>query len=343
MSAYKTLIMLSISILITLSAFQYNAIAGPKTETTNKTSSSTSSNPNSKTSDQLKEDKTTDSQLSSAKEDPSNATDLDSEKKVLENSATEKTGAEDILLQKTDEKNSTVSDSKDSRNEKSSLKKKTTPTTEVLLNLGYDDPGEKKKDSSFFGGLLSGIASVVWYILSILFVIALGVFAIYGVKLFSTKYGNFTGAGNDLLNVLEVKYIAPGKAVCLVEVADKVLVLSMTGNNINHLSDITDQDKVNALKLAAVEKKVEPLQPFQVVLDKISKRNVAKKPKRNANDQSQNMETRSQRAKNAGEWQDDLNSTGDNIRKLLDDIANQNKPAKRNRPSSKHGRGGENK
>jgi flagellar biogenesis protein FliO len=222
-------------------------------------------------------------------------------------------------------------------------KNKTTVTTEALLNLGYDDPGEQKKDSSFFGGLLSGIASVVWYVLSIVLVLAIGIFAIYGIKLFSTKYGNFAGSGSDLLSVLEVKHIAPGKAVCLVEVAEKVLVLSMTSNNINYLAEVTDRDKVEELKTAAEQKKTEPMQPFQIVLDKITNRGTLKKTRKDSTSLSVDKKISPQRAQATSEWQDDLNSTGENIKKLLDDIANQNKPVKRNRPSSKQGRGGERK
>jgi flagellar biogenesis protein FliO len=227
--------------------------------------------------------------------------------------------------------------------DKDSTAKKTTVTSEVLLNLDYDDPGDQKKGSSFFGSLVSGITSVIGYILSIAFVLALGIFAIYGVKFFSTKYGTFTGAGNDLLNVLEVKHIAPGKAVCLVEIAGKVLILSMAGNTINHLSDITEQEKVEALKLAAEEKKTEPLQPFQIMLEKISNRYTNKKTKRGTGGRPQAGETRIKRMDNTSEWQDDLHTTGDNIRKLLEEIAERDKPVKRTQSTAKRDRGGEHK
>jgi flagellar biogenesis protein FliO len=222
--------------------------------------------------------------------------------------------------------------------------KKTTATTEALLNLDYQGPEDQKENSSFFGNLLSGATSVIGYLLAIAFVLALGVFAIYGVKLFSTKYGTLTGGSNDLVNVLEVKYLAPGKSICLVEIAGKILVLSMTGNTINHLSDITEHEKVDFLKQAAENKKTEPLQPFQIMLDKISNRQTktSAKTSRKSAGNIVNQRVSSYRQDESGNaWQDELHTAGDNIKKLLEEIAEQDKSGRRPRQTTRHDRGGE--
>jgi flagellar biogenesis protein FliO len=218
--------------------------------------------------------------------------------------------------------------------------KKTTATTEALLNLDYQGPEDQKQDTSFFGNLLSGATSVIGYLLAIAFVLALGIFAIYGVKLFSTKYGTLTGGNNDLVNVLEVKYLAPGKSICLVEIAGKVLVLSMTGNTINHLSDITEHEKVDSLKQAAENKKAEPLQPFQIMLDKITNRQMKTSRKSTENIVNQRVSSYRQ-AENGNAWQDELHTAGDNIKKLLEEIAEQDKSGRRPRQTPRRDRGGE--
>jgi flagellar biogenesis protein FliO len=223
---------------------------------------------------------------------------------------------------------------------KKSTGKKTTATTEALLNLDYQGPEDQKQDTSFFGNLLSGATSVIGYLLAIAFVLALGIFAIYGVKLFSTKYGTLTGGSNDLVNVLEIKYLAPGKSICLVEIAGKVLVLSMTGNTINHLSDITEHEKVDSLKQAAENKKTEPLQPFQIMLDKITNRQTKTSRKSTENIVNQRVSSYGQ-AESSNAWQDELHTAGDNIKKLLEEIAEQDKSGRRPRQTTKRDRGGE--
>jgi flagellar biogenesis protein FliO len=218
--------------------------------------------------------------------------------------------------------------------------KKTTATTEALLNLDYQGPEDQKQDTSFFGNLLSGATSVIGYLLAIAFVLALGIFAIYGVKLFSTKYGTLTGGSNDLVNVLEIKYLAPGKSICLVEIAGKVLVLSMTGNTINHLSDITEHEKVDSLKQAAENKKTEPLQPFQIMLDKVANRQTKTSRKPTENIVNQRVSSYRQTESNNA-WQDELHTAGDNIKKLLEGIAEQDKSGRRTRQTPRRDRGGE--
>lgn len=203
----------------------------------------------------------------------------------------------------------------------------------------YQDPGNKKEESSPIIQVLQTVFDFVKYIFYLAVVLAVGFLAIYGVKLFTTKYNTLTGGGNELLNILEVRYLAPGKAICLVEVADKVLVIGLAGNNINQLGEFTEIEQVQALKQAAA-KKPEALQPFQAAIEKITKKfsNTAakqsRKPARKRRETAPQEETH---------WSEELHSTGDNIRKLLDEIKEQDKRTRGSRRNPKRDRGEEHK
>jgi flagellar biogenesis protein FliO len=303
------------------------------TSTTDENTAGTSKNQNSN-----KEKSTNDQQTSAALKTEASPKTESSNNDLFNNNA-----LADFKTTNNDTQNSKSLNKTDNGSEKS-VGKKTTATTEALLNLDYQGPEDKKESSSFFGNLLSGATSVIGYLLAIAFVLALGVFAIYGVKLFSTKYGTLTGSSNDLVNVLEIKYLAPGKSICLVEIAGKVLVLSMTGNTINHLSDITEHEKVDFLKQAAENKKTEPLQPFQVMLEKISNRQTktSTKTRRKSAGNTVNQRVSDYRqTENSNAWQDELHTAGDNIKKLLEEIAEQDGSGRRSRQTTRRDRGGE--
>jgi flagellar biogenesis protein FliO len=215
----------------------------------------------------------------------------------------------------------------------------------------YQDPAKEQKKTSWFMGIIDSIFSFIKYVLYLAIVIAVGLLAIYGVKIFTTKYNSLTGGGHEILNVLEVRYMAPGKALCLVEVAGKVIVLGLAGNNINHLSDISDPEQVEMIKRAAAAKP-EPLQPFQGYLEKVVDRFMyapgksskagksakASKPVKVKDLDAGGKSASSPRTKrptetsNGAAWRDDLNSTGDNLRKLLEDIKEQDKKGKGQKP-----------
>lgn len=214
----------------------------------------------------------------------------------------------------------------------SAIKPSSEPDGKFLVDE-YDDPGKPKEKTSFFIQLVYTVWDIIKYIFYLALVLGIGFLAIYGIKLFTTKY-NALGGG-DLVNILEVKYIAPGKAVCLVEIAGKVLALGLTGNNINLLSEFTETDHVEALRNAAA-KKPEPLQPFQGILERFSKRFSTPA-------QGKMVKTAKKRhgrtANSSANWKDDLYSTGDNIRKLLDEIKEQEQKARGSDPPSNLNRG----
>jgi flagellar protein FliO/FliZ len=69
----------------------------------------------------------------------------------------------------------------------------------------------------------------------------------FGFKKYVLKNTMF-GGGDKLVNVLGSGFLGPKKNIVLVEVADEVLVLGMSQNNISLLTNITDPDKIEEIK-----------------------------------------------------------------------------------------------
>jgi len=239
--------------------------------------------------------------------------------------------------QEKDSAQKSTKESSDSRlKAESSIQPKSEPNGKYYIG-DYDDPGKPKEKQNFFVGFLYTVFGVIKYVLSFALVIGIGILTIYGVKIFTTKYNAMAGGGYDLINVLETRYIAPGKSVCLVEVAGKVLVLGVTGNNINPLSELTDIEQVDALKQMAA-RKPEPLQPFQAYLEKFSNRFSGTQEKRSKRPVKRKRDITVE--DESTHWRDDLKSTGENISKILEEIKKQDKTRPRDSGSAtKRGRG----
>ncbi|MBS3909687.1 MAG: flagellar biosynthetic protein FliO [Actinobacteria bacterium] len=235
------------------------------------------------------------------------------------------------------EKAGAVTSSSQGTDDEAASRPKTESGGEFLFDA-YRDPGEPQETTGFLAGIFQTVVNAVKYIFYFALVIGVGFLAIFGVKVFTTKYNSITG-GQELIRVLDIRYLAPGKAICLVEAAGKILVVGLAGNNINPLAEIDDFEQVEALRSLAATKP-EPLQPFQAYLEKFSGR-FSKAQKRS--------ETRSRRpAKRETEsslgtenhWRDDLHSTGQNINQLLEEIKKQDSKRSEGTPSSTNkGRG----
>jgi len=196
----------------------------------------------------------------------------------------------------------------------------------------YDDPGNPEEKRGFLAQLLVTITNIIKYVFYLALVLGIGFAAIYGIKLLQTKYNTLSGMGNELINVLEVRYLAPGKAVCLVEVGGKVVMLGMAGNSINSLCEFKEGEGAEMLKQAA-DKKSEAMQPFQGVLDKFTKR-FTSAPTKSA---KTTRKRRERPSSSDADWADDLYSTGENIRKILEEIKEQDKEPKSSRPRRSRG------
>ena len=207
---------------------------------------------------------------------------------------------------------------------------------EFLLG-DYQDPGAPQEKKSFLVGAFETIVNIIKYIVYFALVLGVGFLAILGLKFFTTKYNSMTG-GQELIHVLDIRYLAPGKAVCLVEAAGKVLVVGLAGNNINPLAEIDDFEQIEALKNIAAAKP-EPLQPFQAYLEKFSGRfsKAQKKPQTKSRRPARREPEASVSTEN--HWRDDLHSTGQNINQLLEEIKKQDSKRSEGAPSSNKGRG----
>jgi flagellar biosynthetic protein FliO len=81
--------------------------------------------------------------------------------------------------------------------------------------------------------------------LSVVLVVVLGVVAIYVSKKLLPR---MTGASGKEIRVLETAYLGPRKAVHLVEIANRRLVIGSTNENITALADVTGQTKIKIQK-----------------------------------------------------------------------------------------------
>jgi len=234
------------------------------------------------------------------------------------------------------EKADAVTSSNQSAKNKTASPPKKESGGEFLFDT-YQDPGEPQEKTSFLAGIFQTIVSAIKYIFYFALVIGVGFLAIFGIKVFTTKYNSITG-GQELIHVLDIRYLAPGKAVCLVEAAGKVLVVGLAGNNINPLAEIDDFEQVEALRNLATTKP-EPLQPFQTYLEKFSGRfsKAQKKPQTKSRRPAKREPESSLGTEN--HWRDDLHSTGQNINQLLEEIKKQDSKRSDGTSSSNKGRG----
>ncbi|MDI6817448.1 MAG: flagellar biosynthetic protein FliO, partial [Actinomycetota bacterium] len=234
------------------------------------------------------------------------------------------------------EKADAVVSSNQSDDDKTPAQPKTKSSDEFLFDA-YQDPGEPQEEKGFLAGIFQTVVSAVKYIFYFALVIGVGFLAIFGVKVFTTKYNSITG-GQELIHVLDIRYLAPGKAVCIVEAAGKVLVLGLAGNNINPLAEIDDFEQVEALRgLAAA--KPQPLQPFQTYLEKFSGRfsRAQNKPQTKSRRPAKREPESTLSTEN--HWRDDLHSTGQNINQLLEEIKKQDSKRSDGTSSTNKGRG----
>jgi len=129
----------------------------------------------------------------------------------------------------------------------------------------YKDPAKAKPQKSAFASFFNSVFAVLKYLFYFVLVLALGYCAIWGIKFVMAKNNSYGGA-NELINILDLRYLAPNKAICLVEVGERILLVGLGGNSIDVLSELDDPDQVEDLR-AKARRKGEALQPFQNYLN----------------------------------------------------------------------------
>jgi len=155
-----------------------------------------------------------------------------------------------------------------SRNDKNSSLKTTEEEQDFFIDE-YDDPAEKPEKKSIFESATGAVLTVLKYAFSLAFVLVLGYLSIRGLKLFMSKNNALLKNEKELINILELKYLAPNKALCLIELGGKVFLLGVGGNNINLLSEITEPKEILDIKSPAKTNVTNP--PFQNYLKKFTK------------------------------------------------------------------------
>lgn len=201
----------------------------------------------------------------------------------------------------------------------------------------YNDPGTQKEETNVFVRFLYTIIDIIKYTLYFALVLAIGVLAIYGIKMFTAKYNTLAGMNQGLVNILEIKYLSPGKAICLVEVAGKVLILGMAGNKISPISEITEAEQVETLVQASIQNE-KAVPPFQEYLEKITKRLSGMTLKNPDKSSGEIIDIQDIKIGDSTNWRDNLRSTSNDIGKLLEEIKKQDKSKQSRKPDS--GKGG---
>jgi|GEM_PF-3433116 len=134
----------------------------------------------------------------------------------------------------------------------------------------YNDPASEPKKESFLDSIIGVILTIFKYVISLAFVLALGYISIQGLKLFTSNNNSLLKNEDELIKIIELKYLAPNKALYLVTAGEKILLLGVGGNNINLLSEITEPEEVAKIKSHVKKKDVD--QTFHGHLSKFTKR-----------------------------------------------------------------------
>ena len=88
------------------------------------------------------------------------------------------------------------------------------------------------------GGMALRVIGSVALLVGILY------FGMHVMKSFSGKT-NAGGLRSDAISVLQKRHIAPKKAIYIVQVGDRAMVIGVTDSQINHLADLTEEELQN--------------------------------------------------------------------------------------------------
>lgn len=98
----------------------------------------------------------------------------------------------------------------------------------------------------------SAVGTSVNLLVSLLFVIGIIYIVMIALKFFYVR-ASFPLKSEGVLKVLAREYIDTKKIIYFVETADRILILGSAGESISTLSEITDKDAIEKIKLQADE------------------------------------------------------------------------------------------
>ncbi len=108
--------------------------------------------------------------------------------------------------------------------------------------------------------------SSVLVLLRVILVLAIVCAAIYGV-VYLMKRSTGVNAGDDpYLKSVAAIYFSPNKSIQVITLGEKAIVVGVTDQNINYLSEVSDPDLVNAMNLQADKRNPVARGAFQSVL-----------------------------------------------------------------------------
>lgn len=83
-------------------------------------------------------------------------------------------------------------------------------------------------------------------ILRVIFILGLILFLIFAAIWILKKVspGVMRGTQGNVIKILSSTYLGPKKALYLIEVFDRVILVGMTDNSVNALAEFTDRDKI---------------------------------------------------------------------------------------------------
>ena len=88
-----------------------------------------------------------------------------------------------------------------------------------------------------------------WDFLRMLLVFLLVIASIYGLIFFLKKIGTGKYEESDLINILSSKSVAAGKSLHIVEVGNQMMLLGVSEDSINLITEITDKETFDSIKL----------------------------------------------------------------------------------------------
>jgi len=124
------------------------------------------------------------------------------------------------------------------------------------IKAGEEKSGQVKKAKSSEGALFDDYKapkaeelSYGWLFIKTLFVLGLFGAGFYFFFRFVTKKMGVPRIGSSIVQMLSISPIGQGKFIQVVEVGGKILVLGITDNNISLISEITEKDEIDRIKL----------------------------------------------------------------------------------------------
>lgn len=139
----------------------------------------------------------------------------------------------------------------------------------VMFSLGM---ASAKPDSTGVSGVAAPVISPFVYLKILLLlglVIALILGAVWIIKRISPQFNRAQGGA---IKILSSTWLGPKKALFLIEVMDRVILVGMTDNNVNSIAEFTDRDEVAILKNRMVDRKSG--QSFSSILESFFKKGV---------------------------------------------------------------------